>query len=199
MRIFLIRHGETDWNVLKRIQGSTDKALNQQGVLQAQTLAQGLVSQKYRIEKVYTSRLKRAKVTAEIVSDELQLACEVKSGLEEMNLGSWEGKTWKEVRAYNQEDYQAWRDNVRYARPPMGESYQEVLDRFVPALQEIASSHDGDVLVVTHSANIMTLLSYMNQTKFEDMNRNFPVRNAEMVEIEGEEIMELYCECSSFV
>ena len=199
MKIFLIRHGETDWNVFKRIQGSTDKALNQQGVLQAQALAQKLVSQKYQIEKIYTSRLKRAKVTAEIVSNGLQVACEVKSGLEEMNLGSWEGKTWKEVRTFNQEDYQVWRDNVRYARPPMGESYQEVLDRFIPVLQEIASNHDGDVLVVTHSANIMTLLSYMNQTKFEDMNRNFPVRNAEMVEIEGEEIIELCCEYSSFV
>lgn len=199
MRIFLIRHGETDWNVLKKIQGSTDRALNQQGVLQAKTLARRLVSQQYQIDKVYTSRLKRAKATAEIVSDELQVSCEVKSGLEEMNLGSWEGKTWKEVITCNQEDYQVWRDDVRYSRPPMGESYQEVLDRFIPALQEIASSHDGDVLVVTHSANIMTLLSYMNQTKFEDMNRNFPIRNAETVEIEGDEILELCCGYSSLV
>lgn len=199
MRIFLIRHGETDWNVLKKIQGSTDRALNQQGVLQAKTLARRLVSQKYQVDKIYTSRLKRAKATAEIVSDELQVPCEVKSGLEEMNLGNWEGKTWKEVITYNQEDYKIWRNNVRYSKPPMGESYQEVLDRFIPALQEIASSHDGDVLVVTHSANIMTLLSYMNQTKFEDMNRNFPIRNAETVEIEGDQILELCCEYSSLV
>ena len=83
------------------------------------------------------------------------------------------------------EEYQVWRNNRRYQVPPEGESYQQLLDRLLPALSNIAKKEKVNALVVTHSAVIMTLLSYLYDTPFEDMAKNYKTGNAGVVELEG--------------
>lgn len=185
MKIILTRHGETDWNNRKIIQGSTDTMLNETGLMQAASLAETLTGSAYHIQHIYTSRLKRAYDTADIVSQRLSLPCTIIDGLEEMNLGLWEGMSWKEAAQRYPEHYSLWHEKRRYTRPPEGESYQDVLERFHGALKRVCAMGLQEVLVVTHSANIMTLLSYLNKTPFHEMVVRYKPQNTSLITLES--------------
>lgn len=209
MKILLVRHGETDWNVAQRIQGSTDTPLNETGIMQARKLAEELAKRETPIIGVYTSRLERAAKTAECVAEKLGKECIVLPGLEEINFGLWEGITWEQVEEQFPEEFQTWRQNRRYEHPPKGESYQELVERVVAALQklikelksgksadresaEIRTSEngfaEGDIVVVTHSADIMSLMSFIHDTPFHEMVKRYKTKNTAVVEIEAEVI-----------
>lgn len=183
MKFYLTRHGETDWNLQNRIQGQTDTLLNERGREQARELARHLKAG-YEIKTIYTSRQRRARETAEVIGETIHVTPIVREGLEEISLGRWEGYTWKQVREQFQAEYQAWYTNRRYQVPPGGESYQQLLDRLLPALAEIFDAHSENVLMVTHSAVIMTLLTYLYDTPFEDMAKNYKTGNTGIVELD---------------
>ena len=212
MKIFLVRHGETDWNVAQRIQGSTDTPLNENGIMQARKLAEELAKRETPIIGVYTSKLERAAKTAECVANKLGKECIVLPGLEEINFGLWEGITWEQVKERFPAEYQTWRRNRRYEHPPKGESYQELVERVVAALQklikELKSGNrtdsetgqmmdkgmdvmEGDIVVVTHSADIMSLMSFINDTPFHEMVKRYKTGNTAVIEIESEVIEQL--------
>lgn len=183
MKCYLTRHGETDWNIQNKIQGQTDTLLNEKGREQAHELAERL-KDGYEINTIYTSRQKRARETAEVIGEAIRVSPIVREGLEEISLGRWEGYTWKQVREQFRDEYQAWYTNRRYEVPPGGESYQQLLDRLLPALADIFDKNTENVLIVTHSAVIMTLLTYLYDTPFEDMAKNYKTGNAGIVEID---------------
>ncbi|MCI8614103.1 histidine phosphatase family protein [Parablautia intestinalis] len=185
LKIYLARHGETDWNIENRIQGQVDTELNEKGRQQAEELARKIAEGEYQIGSIYTSAKKRALETAWIAGNKLGMVPKVQQGLEEISFGKWEGYRWKQVRELFPEEYQVWRNNRRYQVPPEGESYQQLLDRLLPALSDIAKKEKVNALVVTHSAVIMTLLSYLYDTPFEDMAKNYKTGNAGVVELEG--------------
>ena len=190
MKLLLTRHGETDWNLQRRIQGSTDTDLNENGRSQALQLSESLLLSESRPRIIYTSGMKRARETARIVSERLRLPCLVHTGLEEMNFGLWEGLTWEQVEERYPEPYQTWIADRRYSRPPEGESYQELLERTVPALRDIVraeggSGSDSRVLLVTHSSVLISLLSYLNRTPFEEMVKRYKAPNAQVVELDA--------------
>ena len=137
MRIFLARHGETDWNVERRIQGSTDIPLNENGIRQAHSLSSYLDRLFHAeggfLSSIFTSPLMRAKETAEIVGRRLGVEVETVPGLEEMNFGICEGKTWIESKSLYPKELEEWEQNKRYRRISGGESYQDVLNRFFSA------------------------------------------------------------------
>lgn len=203
MKILLVRHGETDWNVQKRIQGSTDIPLNETGIRQAEKLAETLAKRDTPIRGIYTSRLKRAADTARIAAEKLGIEWMVLEGIEEINFGLWEGISWEEVAERFPEEFQVWKQNRRYEHPPKGESYQELLVRVVEALQklikelhveETSKEKDyikGDIVVVTHSADIMTLMSFIYETPFHEMVKRYKTENTAVIEIESEVIMKL--------
>lgn len=209
MKILLVRHGETDWNVAQRIQGSTDTPLNETGIMQAQKLAEELAKRETPIIGVYTSKLERAAKTAECVAKKLGKECIVLPGLEEINFGLWEGITWEQVEEQFPVEFQTWRQNRRYEHPPKGESYQELVERVVTALQKLikelksgnqvnneageitvskADLMDGDIVAVTHSADIMSLMSFINDTPFHEMVKRYRTGNTAVVEIEADVI-----------
>ncbi len=194
MKILLVRHGETDWNVQKKIQGKTDIPLNEAGVRQAEELAEKLAGWERPIIGIYTSRLKRAAKTAEIIAKKLQMDYEETDGFEEIDLGLWEGASWAKAAVDFPEEYKIWHDNRRYTRSPEGESYQDLLERFLPALQRIVRDkqyEEGDIVVVTHSADIMTIMSCINDTPFYEMAKRYKTANAAVIEIGTEKILEL--------
>ena len=188
VKLYFVRHGETDWNLESKIQGRNDIPLNATGISQAEQLAMTLKMSEYDIKAIYSSRQKRALVTAEIVGKALGIPPVVKDGLQEMSLGSWEGHTWPQVREIFADEYQIWYKNRRYQVPPGGESYQQLLDRLLPALSQIMEETEGNALIVTHSAIIMTLMSYIYDTPFEDMAKNYKTGNTGIVELEKEEL-----------
>lgn len=191
MKLLLIRHGETDWNIEKRIQGSTDIPLNENGRAQAVTLANTLSLRPVPISALYTSPLARAAQTAQIIADKLSLPCQIVSDLREIEFGLWEGLCWEEVKLRYPEEFAAWYKNRRDTRPPEGESYLDLLKRLVPALKKLIpnSKGDGDLAVVTHSACIMSFLSLLYHTPLHEMAKRYPLTNTAITEIKAEQIL----------
>lgn len=185
MKIHLIRHGRTDWNDLNHIQGKNDIPLNLTGIAQAEALGNTLKQQNLQVSHIYTSFLLRAKQTAEIISNILNVPCDILDGLEEVNLGDWEGLSWDEVKQLFPRRYEAFLHNRRYTKASGGESYEDMLMRLLPALKKLAATCDRDVIVVTHSGVIMPLLCYLNNTPFEEM-RTYKVKNTSVTTIDGE-------------
>jgi muramoyltetrapeptide carboxypeptidase LdcA involved in peptidoglycan recycling len=91
MKLFLIRHGQTDWNIKGKIQGSCDIKLNVTGIKQAEELSNKILENKYKFSKIYSSPQRRAVKTAEILSKAANVEYISIEGLEEINLGEWEG------------------------------------------------------------------------------------------------------------
>ena len=187
MRIYLIRHGQTDWNVLGKIQGSTDTSLNKDGILQAKAVSGQMKERFLEITRVYSSPQKRALQTAEIIGE--TLGCEVIAidSFQEMNFGKWEGLTWEEVQRDYAQEYARWHLNRRYSKLPKGESYQETLERVVKGLQQLTDEESGDFAVVTHSAVIRCIQCFVTDTPFEKM-RKFRLENTAIVEIDSDKL-----------
>jgi broad specificity phosphatase PhoE len=135
--LLLVRHGETDWNASGRLQGHTDRPLNDYGRRQARELADRLADD--GIAAIYASDLSRAKETAEIVGARLGLPVVIDADLRERNWGSWEGLTPEE------------RDAVAFE----GETPRDHRDRLMRAVRRIAERHPGQrVVVVTHGGSM---------------------------------------------
>lgn len=192
MKLYFVRHGETEWNVKKKIQGKTDIPLNENGRNQARELANKLAVDKLPAVKVYTSPQLRATETAQAVADALGLECEALDDLREMNLGEWEGLNWDIIEEQYGEVYYYWNTHRRYVRTPGGECYNDVLGRTLDALSYILEKETKDVLVVTHSAILMSLGCYLAKLPFdeEEMVGRFKTKNAEVVAIDEKDIRE---------
>lgn len=188
MKLILARHGETDWNVAKKIQGVTDTDLNENGLRQARELAAAVLAGNLGITAIYSSHLKRAAQTAAYVAEALNLPYHTMEALQELNFGKWEGNSWPEVKERYPEEYGVWYTNRRYTPAPEGESYQQMLERVIPALQEIVRREKGNALVVIHSAEIVALQAALHNTSFQTMAKDYPIGNAKMVELGGEQI-----------
>jgi probable phosphoglycerate mutase len=138
--LLLVRHGETDWNAEGKLQGHTDRPLNDYGRQQARALADRLADEP--IEAVYASDLARARETAEILGARLGLDVVVDPDLREKNWGSWEGLTSTE------------RLDVVYE----GETSEDHRDRTLRAVERIVGRHPGGrVVVVTHGGSLRRL------------------------------------------
>ena len=135
--LLLVRHGETDWNAVGRLQGHTDRPLSDYGRRQARQLADELAEEE--VEAIYASDLARARETAEIAGKRLGLPVVLDPDLREKDWGTWEGLTPVE------------RDRVEF----VGESTEAHQERILRALRRIAKRHPGGrVLVVTHGGSM---------------------------------------------
>lgn len=189
MTFYLVRHGETDWNVQKKIQGTTDIPLNENGLRQAGELAQMLVEGGYEIARAYTSPQLRAQATAQTAATALGIECVPLADLREMDLGLWEGDNWPNIEAVYGDVYYYWNSHRRYVCTPQGECYNDVLRRVFKALEYIMKHENGNVLVVSHSAIMFSLQCYLAGMCMDDETMlSFRAKNAEVVEIDAEEI-----------
>lgn len=150
-KICLIRHGETDWNAMEKIQGKTDIPLNENGTRQAQQCRDYLKDSNWDI--IVTSPLKRAKQTAFIINEALQLQVVEMAEFMERSFGDAEGKT-REERAILYPDQQY----------PNQESREELVNRIMNGLEKILVQFlDQKVLLVAHGAVIHTLLTVVSE------------------------------------
>jgi broad specificity phosphatase PhoE len=149
--IFLARHGETDWNAERRVQGHTDRPLNETGLAQARALAAALASEP--LDAVYASDLVRAYETARIVAEPRGLEVTVVPELREKHFGTWEGLTDQEIlERFPDARGRSWGD---------AETSEELAERVRAAVLEIASEHeDGHVLVVSHGGPLRAVLRW---------------------------------------
>ena len=189
MKFYFVRHGETDWNVAKKIQGTTDVPLNETGLRQAKALADKLVSEHYQIDRVYTSPQLRAAVTPQIAASALGVECIPLQDLVEMDLGEWEGDNWPNIeKTYGETSYY-WNSHRRYVHTPGGECYNDVVKRTLHALEYIMERENGNVLVMSHSAILVSLRCYLAGLCMDDETMlQFRTKNTEIVEIDAEKI-----------
>ena len=154
-RIHLVRHGETDWNRELRWQGHSDPPLNEHGRDQARRLAGTLGATPFAA--VYSSDLRRASETAEIIAGPLALPVRVDPALREIDVGSWEGFTLAELEARFPEDVARWQETGEHGWDG-GESHEKMFTRVREAIRSIAARHDReDILVVSHGGPIRAL------------------------------------------
>lgn len=197
MSFLFARHGETDWNLAKRVQGTTDIPLNKNGIKQAELLCANLEKENVSLCRIYSSRQIRALATAEKAGSKFHVPVKVISGLEEMNLGLFEGHTWDEIEALYPDELKKWQSNKRYSRTPNGESYQDLLVRLFSALDQIMEDakedidSGGDVLILTHGAVILSLLTLKNNLDFETSYTFITVENAKIIKLELNELREI--------
>jgi broad specificity phosphatase PhoE len=185
-RIILVRHGETDWNAMGRIQGHSDTPLNAVGREQAWRAAQRLAREPVRA--LYSSDLARAYETATIIGQSLGLNVVMSPRLRERGYGAWEGLTSIEIQARYPEQFAEWRARSSNFAPPQGETRAQLLSRALSELQTIGSRHTGEiVVVVTHGGLCYALLTYILGSVNGD-RREFTFGNASLhtVEVSGE-------------
>lgn len=162
MRLILVRHGETDWNIGERVQGLSDVELNARGRQQAECIA--LALRPMSIVAVYSSPLKRALDTGWLVASSCGTGCEVDRDLIELDEGELDGLTYAEMRSRYADFMVEWRRDAASARLPGGECLQELQDRVWACVARIVASHpSGDVVIVSHFfALLATICKAMN-------------------------------------
>ncbi len=154
--LWLVRHGQTDWNVEGRYQGQADLPLNETGRQQARDLAGRLHSEPFAA--VISSDLQRARETAEILAAPAGMAVIQEPRLREIALGDWEGKLFRWIQQTCPAEVEARRQQPLDFCPPNGESARQVAERATAAANEIAAQYAGQaVLVVSHGLTLATL------------------------------------------
>jgi probable phosphoglycerate mutase len=152
-RIIVVRHGETDWNTVKRIQGHIDIPLNARGRWQAEQAGRTLAGQE--VDAVYSSDLQRAWNTAEAIGRACGLSVQAHVPLRERCFGSLEGQTFAEVEVSWPEAAALWRHRDPDFCPPKGESIRTFYDRCVGALHTLAQRHAGQQIVVVAHGGVL--------------------------------------------
>lgn len=182
MKLYLIRHGQTDWNVAGKIQGSTDIPLNETGKRQAACLAKGM--EKRPVSRVFTSTLSRAYETARAIGDSQNVPVYGLFELQEVNYGYWEGLTMEEIEQRYPKELQQWYLSPVEVASPGGETQTQVYERCKAAINRILEQGDGDVAVVSHGATVVFLLEYMLDGTGRDEEDDIIVGNASISTVE---------------
>lgn len=166
MRLYLTRHGQTEWNLERRMQGWLDSPLTQSGIRNAELLRKRLKDTP--LDAIYSSPAGRARSTADIVKGSRKLEIIEEPNLREMGFGCWEGQKHDDIwELYPEVHDDCWKRPHLY-QPIDGESYQQVQDRTVGAVKRIISNPAyGSVLVVTHAAALKTIMAYFEGRSFE--------------------------------
>ncbi|MCB8933182.1 MAG: histidine phosphatase family protein [Fimbriimonadaceae bacterium] len=178
MRLYLIRHAQTAWNLEGRAQGHTDVSLDETGLEQARRL--GSAFEGARLQTVLTSDLKRSYDTARPVAEAAGAALEPLRELRERHMGDWEGLPYEELWA--QAEALAGGSPAFTVRPPGGESFADVWDRLDPVVERIVAMPDS-VAVVTHGGTAALLLAKLMQGNLIT-SRGFRFLNASVTELQ---------------
>ncbi|MDE6219495.1 MAG: histidine phosphatase family protein [Lachnospiraceae bacterium] len=174
MKLYIIRHGETEWNVKRRFQGRSDIPLNDEGRRLAHITAEALKSVPFT--KIYTSPLKRAYETAMIIKGEREIPVIVEPRIIEIGFGEYEGFCCGKDN-YNIPDpeFMNFFDKPEAYKPPNGaEGIEELKARTADFLQEIVYNKNMEsdtILVSTHGAALRGILSNINKLGIEDFWR----------------------------
>ena len=177
MEIILVRHGETDWNKNKRCQGISDIDLNETGLQQAEKLKNYFYSKK--IDAMFTSNLKRAKQTADIINFDNRFALYYSEELREMNQGDFEGVRFDVLNEKYLPELTQWRKNPGTFRIPNGETLGEVQDRIVVFMNDIIRKHSNlsRVVIVSHNLILSSFLCSVSNKNLKHFT-NFTLKAA---------------------
>lgn len=154
--LYLVRHGQTPWNIEGRYQGHLDPPLTELGQQQARTTAAQLAPLGF--EAIYSSDLARAHQTALALAEQTGLPVQLDPRLREINQGEWEGVLIGDIRARWPDAIQGWETDPWQHHPPGGERLEELQQRLFAAIDEIVARHPvGKIAIFTHKLPIALL------------------------------------------
>ena len=156
---FLVRHGETEWNTQRRIQGWADSPLTSLGLAQAE--AHGRLLGTFEIDRVLASPLGRTMQTVVPIVQETGVVAEYDNRLREVCMGDWSGRTAQELQAQYLDQWQARLDDPEGYCPPNGESRLDVKRRVAPLVTELIDAPHQTVVLVSHGITIRVLLGLL--------------------------------------
>jgi broad specificity phosphatase PhoE len=155
--VYLIRHGQTDWNVQKRWQGTMDTPLNEEGQRQALLLGE-YMRQHHHVDALYSSDLSRAWDTAVTIAEIVGVKAVPDVRLRETNVGIFQGYTGDELQKLHPHELLAFRSGQRDFVIPKGESLEQVEARALEAFHDIMGRVQGNIALVSHGGWISQLL-----------------------------------------
>lgn len=168
IRLFLTRHGQTQWNVERRFQGSKDSPLTEIGTRQAILLGERLANE--RIDTIYSSHLQRAYKTADFIRSNRAIEIIEDKNLSEMNFGDWEGLKHDELIEKFPSEYDAFWNAPHLYKSSSGENFEDFRKRVLLSLNDIINNHDGEtVLIVTHTVVLKQIMSYFEDKHLEKL------------------------------
>jgi len=186
--IYLVRHGQTQWNVEHKLQGHQDSPLTELGLRQAEWLSDSIANE--QIDVIYSSSSPRARRTAEIIRAARKIDLIESHDLKEINLGIWEGKTQAEVKEADPEQFDYfWNDPEKF-HVQSSETYQEVSNRSIDLLQKIVQENQGkSILIVTHSVVVKLMMAYFEARPLKEIWKPPYIYPACLcqIELDGEE------------
>lgn len=160
-KIYFVRHGSIKSNKLKIYAGWGEEELDEEGIDQARKV--GRLLRDRNIDVIYTSPIKRAIQTAEIIATHFYgLKIIIEKGLKEMKLGPWEGLSENEIAIKYPEEFKLWNSKPVKLKLPGRETLSTVQNRAVKAVRKILSNQNRDAIAVTHVVIIRCLFLYYN-------------------------------------
>ncbi len=176
--ISLIRHGETEWNMVGKQQGQVNSPLSERGMVQAKAIAKSLEKDKSNYDVLYSSDLGRAVQTAEAISEQLGLEINLDVRLRERNLGILQGLTIERFREEKNEEYEQFRSSDPDYVIPDGESIREMHERAVSCLFDISDKHKGQkIIIVAHGGILDSIFRKVFDIELT-AERNFSLLNS---------------------
>ncbi len=174
--IYLMRHGLTESNIRKIYAGWSDECLSHEGVNALLEVGRNL--KEFNIEKIFSSPIRRAVQTAEIINTFLNKKVEIETNFIEMKMGPWEGLTEDEVAKEFPAEWQIWNSKPSKLKLDGRETLKELQLRTLKAIKKISNhSVSSIILAVTHVSIIRSLIIYYNKLPMDDY-RKIEVPNA---------------------
>ncbi len=162
--LYIVRHGETDWNVCHLVQGQSDIPLNKNGEWQAKEMGKKL--RRIHFTAAFSSDLLRTKKTTELIILEKEIAIQTTKVLRERNYGRLEGKSWltdsQELKLLWEKTYTLTDEQRKKYRLEKVENNEDLMKRFIPFIRELAIAYpDKNVLIVTHGGLMRAFLNHL--------------------------------------
>lgn len=179
-RFCLVRHGETDWNAERRLQGHTDIELNARGIAQATQMAHALKRINLSFDVLYTSDLQRAAKTAKAIEDLYKTSAIASAGLRERHLGALQGLTTDEAPNLEPELWQSHLSRNIHENLRTGESIQQFADRIHLALEQIRKQYLGKTILIVSHGGALDMMYRIASNQALDSEKAVTVPNASL-------------------
>jgi broad specificity phosphatase PhoE len=156
-RLILVRHGRTEWNRVERFRGRADIKLDKVGAKQAKAAAARIAD--WQVSALYSSPLRRASTTAEILACPLSLEIKLLPDIIDIDYGNWQGLSPEEAAAKDGDLYSQWMESPHKVRFPGGESLTAVRERAASAVDSLIALHPKEtVVLVSHKVVCQVLI-----------------------------------------
>ena len=186
LKLYIVRHGETEWNVIKRFQGQLNTPLTEKGIKKLKETGKKL--ENVTFEEIYTSELERTVNSAEIILNEnrgyknKKMELKKLAELNEVHFGVWQGLTYEEVFLKYPEEANNYFYNVKNykAENVKAENLKDALERFLRGINKILDSHKlGNILVVTHGTVFEMFINYVGNSSIFDIDERTLMGNGD--------------------